>query len=105
MVNHHVYFQAWDANHFAAWSSRLHQHSMYRRRQLSEGMALPHIQHGQEQVDINHISPVSSWITSSKERLEEMKKGKECRVKFGIKVLQFTILSAKSTINLLHWYE
>ena len=101
-MNYHVYFQAWDANHFPAWSSRLHQHSMYRQRQLSEGMALPHIQ---EQVDINHISPVSSWITSSKERLEEMKKGKECRVKFGIKVLQFTILSAKSTINLLHWYE
>jgi len=48
---------------------------MFRRRQLSEGMALPHIQHGQEQVDINRISPVSSWITSSKEGLEEMKKG------------------------------
>jgi len=70
-----IFFQAWDANHFAAWSSRLHQHSMYRRRQMSEGMALPHIQHGQDQVDINHISPVSSWITSSKEGLEEMKKG------------------------------
>ena len=68
-------FQAWDASHFAAWSSRLHQHSMFRRRQLSEGMALPHMQHGQEQIDINHITPVSSWITGSKESIEEMKKG------------------------------
>ena len=70
-----VLFQAWNASHFAAWSSRLHQHSMFRRRQLSEGMALPHMQHGQDQIDINHITPVSSWITESKDSIEEMKKG------------------------------
>ena len=78
IINHcGVSFQAWNASHFAAWSSRLHQHSMFRRRQLSEGMALPHMQHGQEQIDINHITPVSSWITGSKDSIEEMKKGIE----------------------------
>jgi len=49
---------------------------MLRRRQLSEGMTLPtHMQHGQDQIDINHITPVNSWFTGSKESIEEMKKG------------------------------
>ena len=68
--------QAWNANHFAAWSSRLHQHSMFRHRQLSEGMILPpHMQHGQDQIDINHVTPINSWITGSRESMEEMRKG------------------------------